>query len=92
MNVISMKFYRSVAFNDLSQKSLVHHLSTISKDFFSEITGSVSVKFYVHHPSKERVKKHYLFIPGHMAKTAAMTIYGRNLKKFSSPGAHGRLS
>ena len=36
-------------------------------------------------------KKVYIFCPGHMTKTAAMPIYGKNLKKSSSPEPLGRL-
>ena len=58
--------------------------STFSKDFSSETTGPISIKF--HMQSLDRGgKKVCIFRPGHMTKMAAMPIYGKNLKKSSSP-------
>ena len=36
-------------------------------------------------------KNVYIFRPGHMTKMAATPIYGKNLKKSSSPEPLGRL-
>ena len=36
-------------------------------------------------PLDRRGKKVCIFRPGHMTKMDAMPIYGKNLKKFSSP-------
>ena len=59
-------------------------LSTFSKDFSSETTRLISIKF--HMQSLDRGgKKVYIFRPGHMIKMDAMPIYGKNLKKCSSP-------
>ena len=64
--------------------SSVRRPSTFSKDFSSETTKPISIKFYMQ--SLDRAgKKVYIFCPGHMTKMAAMPIYGKNLKKSSSP-------
>ena len=36
-------------------------------------------------------KKFIFFHPGHMTRMATMLMYGKNLKKSSSPGSLGRL-
>ena len=54
--------------------------STFSKDFSSETTGPISIKFHMQ-PQDRGGKKVYIFRPGHMTKMAAMPIYGKNLKK-----------
>ena len=66
---------------DLGQRSLVSCLSTFSKDFSSEFTGPVSVKFNMQLPGKTG-KIYLIFGPGHMTKMATMPIYSRNLQKF----------
>ena len=58
--------------------------STFSKDFSSETTGPISIKFHMQ-PLDRGGKKVYIFRPGHMTKMVAMPIYGKNLKKSSSP-------
>ena len=61
-------------------------LSTFSKDFSSETTRLILIKF--HMQSLDRGgggKKVYIFRPGHMTKMDAMPIYGKNLKKCSTP-------
>ena len=67
----------------------VPHLSTFSKNFSSETTGPISIKFHMQ-PLDRGGKKVCIFHPGHMTKMAAMPIYGKNLKK-SSPEPLGRL-
>ena len=62
------------------QRSHVSCLSTFSKGFCSETTGSISFKFHMQSSSKGG-KKVYIFDPGHMTKLVAMPIYGKNLKK-----------
>ena len=61
----------------------VRRPSTFSKDFSSETTGPISIKFHMQ-PLDRGEKKVCIFRPGHMTKMAAMPIYGKNLKK-SSP-------
>ena len=56
---------------------------TFSNVFSSETAWPIKAKFYVE-PPWEGGKKVYINGPGHMAKMAAMPIYGKNLKK-SSP-------
>ena len=60
--------------------SVVCRPSTFSKDFSSETTGPMSIKFHMQ-PLDRGGKKVYIFHPGHMTKMAAMPIYGKNLKK-----------
>ena len=50
----------------------------------SETTWPIKAKFYVE-PPWERETKVCINGPGHMTKMAAMPIYGKNLKKSSSP-------
>ena len=58
--------------------------STISNVFSSETAWPIKAKFYVE-PPWEGGTKVYINGPGHMTKMAAMPIYGKNLKKSSSP-------
>ena len=58
--------------------------STISNVFSSETAWPIKTKFYVENPW-EGGKKVYINGQGHMTKMAAMPIYGKNLKKSSSP-------
>ena len=60
--------------------------STISNVFSSETVWPIEAKFYVEPPWEEGTKV-YINGPGHMTKMAAMPIYiyGKNLKKSSSP-------
>ena len=55
-----------------------------SNDFSSETAWPIKAKFYVE-PHWEGGTKVYINGPGHMTKMAAMPIYGKNLKKSSSP-------
>ena len=71
-------------------KGHVSCLSTFSKGFFSETTGLISFKFHMQ-PSSKGGKKAYIFCPGHMTMMAAMPMYGKNLKKSSSPESLGQL-
>ena len=63
-------------------------LSTISNIFSSETALPIKAKFYVE-PPWEGGRKVCINGPGHMTKMAA--IYGKNLKKSSSPEPAGRL-
>ena len=58
--------------------------STFSNIFSSETTGPIEAKFHVESPWDGGTKV-CLNGPGHMTKTADMPIYGKNLKKSSSP-------
>ena len=57
---VSKKFYRSRSFGDLGQRSLVICQSTFSKDFSSETTNLISIKF--HMQSLDRGGKESLYI------------------------------
>ena len=59
--------------------SSVHRPSTFSKDFSSENTGQISIKFHMQ-PLGKGGKKIYIFCPGHTTKMATLPIYGKNLK------------
>ena len=52
---------------------------TFSNIFSSETAWPIKAKFYVEPPWKGGTKV-YINGPGHMAKMAAMSIYGKNLK------------
>ena len=58
--------------------------STFSNIFSSETAWSIKAKFYVE-TSWEGGTKVCINGRGHMTKMAAMPIYGKNLKKSSSP-------
>ena len=64
-------------------------MSTFSNIFSSETTGPIKAKFHMEPPwdGKTKVCSNG---PGHMAMLAAMPIYGKNLKKSSSPQPKGR--
>ena len=62
----------------------VRRPSTISNGFSSEITGPIATKFH-RQPPGPFGKKNCSNGLGHMTKVAAMPIYGKNLKKSSSP-------
>ena len=57
---------------------------TIISNIFSETALPIKAKFYVE-PPWDGGTKVYINSQGHMTKMAAMTIYGKNLKKSSSP-------
>ena len=57
---------------------------TFSNVFSSEAAWPIKPKFYVE-PPKEGGMKVYINGLGHMTKIAVMPIYGKNLKKSSSP-------
>ena len=59
-NSVPKKFLRSRSFGDLGQRSLVICLSTFSKDFSSETTRLISIKF--HMQSLDRGGKESLYI------------------------------
>ena len=63
--------------------------STFSNIFYSETAWPIKAKFYVE-PPWEGGTKVCINGPGHMTKMAAMSIYGKNLKK-SSPEPAGRF-
>ena len=58
--------------------------STISNNFSSETTGPIASKFHIQLPGPLG-KKSCSNGLGHMTNMAAMPIYGKNLKKSSSP-------
>ena len=60
-------------------------------NIFSETAWPIKAKFYLE-PPWEGGTKGYINGPGHMTKMAAMPIYGKNLKKFSSPEPADRFS
>ena len=64
-------------------------ISTFSNIFSSETTGPIEAKFYME-PPWDGVTKVYSNGPGHLTKMAALSIYGKTLKKSSSPGPKGR--
>ena len=64
--------------------------STFSNIFSSETAWPIKAKFYVE-PPWEGGTKVCINGPGHMTKMAAMPIYGKNLKKSSSPEPAGRF-
>ena len=61
-----------------------------SKIFSSETAWPIKAKFYVEPPCEGGTKV-CINGPGHMTKMAAMPIYGKNLKKSSSPDPAGRF-
>ena len=63
---------------------------TFSNVFSSETAWPIKAKFYVE-PPWEGGTKVCINGPGHMTKMATMPIYGKNLKKSSSPEPAGRF-
>ena len=59
-------------------------LSAFSNIFSSETTEPIEAKFHVEPPWDRQTKVCSNGL-GHMTKIAAMPIYGKNLKKSSSP-------
>ena len=74
------EYLRSRSFSNLDQRLLISYLLTFSKDFASETTGQFQLSFIMQPSGKER-KKFYIFDPGHMPKMAAMSVYGKKIKK-----------
>ena len=66
-------------------------LSTFLNIFSSETTRPIEAKFHMQ-PPWDRGTKDYSNGLGHMTKMAAMPIYGKNLKKSSSPEPNGYSS
>ena len=64
-------------------------MSTFSNIFSSETTGPIEAKFHLA-PPWEGGTKVCSNGPGHMTKMAAVPIYGKNLKKSSSPKPNDR--
>ena len=64
-------------------------LSTFSNILASETNGPIEAKFHVEPPWDVGMKV-CSNGPGHMTKLAAMPIYGKNLKKTSSPEPKSR--
>ena len=71
--------------------SVIRRTSTISNIFSSETAWPIKAKFNVE-PPLEGGTKVYINGPGHMTKMDAMPIYGKNLKKSSSPEPASRFS
>ena len=63
---------------------------TFSNIFSSETAWPIKAKFYVE-PPWEGGTKVCINGPGHITKMAATPIYGKNLKKSSSPEPEGRF-
>ena len=61
-----------------------------SNVFSSETAWPIKAKFYVE-PPWEGGTKVCINGPGHMTKMSAMPLYGKNLKKSSSPEPAGRF-
>ena len=68
----------------------VRRAFTFSNIFSSETAWQIKAKFYVE-PPWEGVTKVFINGPGHMTKMAATPIYGKNLKKSSSPELASRF-
>ena len=66
------------------RRPFVLRMFTISNIFSSETAWPIKAKFYVEPPWVGGTKV-YINGPGHMTKMAPMPIYGKNLKKSSSP-------
>ena len=74
----------------IRRPSVVVRPSTFSNIFSSETAWPIRAKFYVE-PPWEGGTKVYINGPGHMTKMAATPIYGKNLKKSSSPEPAGQF-
>ena len=68
----------------LRRLSVVHPSVHISNDVSSETTGPIATKFHIQ-PTGLLGKKSCSNGLGHKTKMATMPIYGKNLKKSSSP-------
>ena len=87
------EYQRSRSFIDLGPRSLTlvlgHSDSTFSNFFSSETARQTEAKFYVE-PLWDGVTKVYSNGPGHMTSMAAIPIYGKNMKNYSSLEPKGR--
>ena len=84
------KDHRCIYTHAPESMSSVRPLSTISKLFFSEIDGTIKLKFYVE-PPWVRGKKVCSRDLGHMAKMATMPIYGKNPSKIFFSRTYGPI-
>ena len=75
----------------IRRPSVVRRPSTFSNIFSSETAWPIKAKFYME-PPWEGGTKVCINGLGLMTKMAALPIYGKNLKKSSSPGPAGRFS
>ena len=66
------------------------YLSNFQRTSPHTLLGQFQINFIMQ-PLDRGGKKIYIFRPGHMTKMAATPIYGKNLKKSSSPEPLGRL-
>ena len=66
-------------------------LSTFLKDFSSENTGPISIKFHMQ-PLSKGGKKIYIFCPGHITKMADCPYIIKTIQNSSSPEPPGVLS
>ena len=66
-----------------------HSDSTFSNFFFLESAWPIEAKLYIEPPWDGRMQV-YTTGPSHVTKMAVMPIYGKNLKKYSSPEPKGR--
>ena len=80
--------YQCSSVRPSSSSVVVRRPSTISNIFSSETAWPIKAKFYVE-PPWEGGTKVCINGPGRMTKMAAMPIYGKNLKKSSSPEPAG---
>ena len=78
---VSLQYTHALASVHLSS---VRRPFTILNIFSSETAWPIKAKFY-EEPPWEGGTKVCINGPGHMTKMAAMPIYGKNLKKSSSP-------
>ena len=80
------EYQRSRPFIDLGPRSLRFNIYNF---FFLETAWPIEAKFYLKPPWDWRMKV-CITGPSHMTKKAVMPIYGKNLKKSSSPESNGR--
>ena len=87
------EYQRSSSFIDLGPRSLTlvqcHSDSTFSNFFSSETARQIEAKFYVE-PQWDGLTKVYSNGPGHNTSMAAIPIYGKNMKNYSSLEPEGR--
>ena len=85
-----MSVYRTIGPTQVIIISSPEPKATFSNIFSSKTAWPIKAKFYVE-PPWEGGTKVCINGPGHMTKMAAMPIYGKNLKKSSSPEPAGRF-